>query len=68
MVADGTVYVADGPRDWMGRTDASMYALDAATGDLRWRFTESPPPDGAPVVVGETAYIVAVDGTLYAVT
>ncbi len=59
-VADGVVYI--------GNMDHSVYALNAETGGLLWRFRGS---EGAfvskPVVIDGTVYIGALDNTFYAI-
>jgi len=62
-VVDGTVYV--------GSSDESLYAVDAATGDEEWVFTE---PNheirSSPTIVNGSVYVGGSpfgDGTLYAV-
>ncbi|SDN01902.1 Outer membrane protein assembly factor BamB, contains PQQ-like beta-propeller repeat [Halogranum gelatinilyticum] len=48
-VADGTVFYGD----------TTLYALDAETGETRWTY-ETPDDSGlAPVVAGDTVYVVA---------
>jgi outer membrane protein assembly factor BamB len=57
-VAGDIVYVAC--------DDSTLYAFDAATGELRWQFTAEPFAAG-PSVAGDLAYVVGGSGTLYAV-
>lgn len=61
-IVDGTVYVGS-----MGGVSSGVYAVDAATGSLQWKFTE--PEDwvrASPSVVDGTVYAGSRDGTLYA--
>ena len=57
-VADGTVY--------LGSDDRKVYALDAATGRLRWSFTTGDGIYAGPAVSGGIVYIGSDDGKLYA--
>ncbi len=57
-VADGTVY--------LGSDDRKVYALDAATGRLRWDFTTGNGIYAGPAVSGGIVYIGSDDGKLYA--
>ena len=55
-VMDGTIYVGD----WSG----TMYAIDAATGDVRWTHQTPPAPSNAfgPIVSSAAVADVPVDG------
>lgn len=55
-VADGTVVIGVGD---------TLRALDATTGDQRWRFRTDGPITGAPVVLDGRVYAQSTDGTLY---
>jgi outer membrane protein assembly factor BamB len=55
-VAGGTVYVGVG---------SGLYALDAATGHVRWTYTTAGPVS-APAVAGGTVYVGSYDGKIYA--
>ena len=57
-VADGTVYV--------GSDDGNVYALDAATGHVRWTYSTLTYVEAKPVVVGGTVYIGGADNSVYA--
>ena len=57
-MAGGTVYV--------GSTDRNVYALDAATGHVRWTYTTGGWVTSSPVMVGGTVYIGSWDWTIYA--
>jgi outer membrane protein assembly factor BamB len=57
-VADGTVYV--------GSDDRKLYALNAATGHLRWSYTAGDRIYAGPAVSGGIVYIGSDDGKLYA--
>jgi len=56
-VADGVVYTGDfnyrGDADEVEETDGRMFAVDAATGEERWRTTIDGNPVHAPAVRGE---------------
>ncbi len=59
-IVDGVVYV--------GSMDASVYAIDAVTGKLRWRYaTECPVQESSPCVYNGTVYIGDLNGVLHAV-
>ncbi|MBK8002795.1 MAG: PQQ-binding-like beta-propeller repeat protein [Gemmatimonadetes bacterium] len=57
-VVDGTVYIGSG--------DQHVYALDAATGTLRWRVRTGDVVHASPAVVDGTVYIGSWDRYLYA--
>ena len=57
-VAGGTVYY--------GSEDHKVYAIDAATGRLRWSYTTGGGVYAAPAVAGGIVYIGSDDDTLYA--
>lgn len=57
-VYDGVVY--------FGSRDRHVYALDAASGNLRWRFKTRNWVDSSPCVSSGTVYAVSTDGYLYA--
>jgi outer membrane protein assembly factor BamB len=59
VVADGVLYAST--------DDASVHALDAATGERRWRISTGKPVRSAPVVLGGRVYIPVQDGSLLAV-
>jgi serine/threonine-protein kinase len=56
-VAGGTVYV--------GSDDDKVYALDAATGHLRWAYATGNYAIGS-AVAGGTVYVVSFDHKVYA--
>jgi len=58
-VVDDTVFV----ESW----DTNVYALDAATGEERWRYEAPTAPPGEIHVYNDTVYIPGRDTTLYAV-
>jgi eukaryotic-like serine/threonine-protein kinase len=57
-VMGGAVYVSG--------DDGTVYALDAATGGLRWVYTIGSFADSTPAVAGSAVYIGSDDGTVYA--
>lgn len=58
-VANNTVYIGSG--------DQNVYALDAATGGLRWSFATGDVVHASPAVVDGTVYIGSWDRNLYAI-
>ena len=54
----GTVYFGSG--------DHNVYALDAATGKLRWKFQAADVVHSSPAIVNGLLYIGCWDGTMYA--
>jgi outer membrane protein assembly factor BamB len=56
-VAGGVVYVG---------VDRKVYALDAATGRLRWAFTTGGSAYSRPAVAGGTVYVGSWDYQVYA--
>lgn len=63
-VVGDTVYIASGDAYQEG-ADGALYALDTATGDIRWSFGAQN-FFSSPVVAGDTLYIGNDDGNLYA--
>ena len=59
VVADGGVYFGSG--------DGNLYALDAATGDLRWKFHTGDVVHASPAYAGGTLYFGSWDSLFYAV-
>jgi outer membrane protein assembly factor BamB len=57
-VWDGTVYVGSG--------DHNLYALDAQTGSLRWKFATGNVVHASPAIAGGIAYIGSWDRYFYA--
>ena len=57
-LAAGIVYV--------GSIDRKLYALDAATGQLRWVFEAEYGIESSPIVAKNIVYVGANDGWLYA--
>jgi outer membrane protein assembly factor BamB len=59
-IVDGAVYV--------GSMDGSLYAIDLATGKVRWQYqTAGPVGESSPCVHGGVAYIGDLGGVLHAV-
>jgi len=57
-VADGKVYFGSG--------DGNVYAVDAKTGVLQWKFPTQDVVHSSPAVAGKTVYIGSWDSRLYA--
>jgi len=57
-VAGGAVYV--------GSHYGKVYALDVATGRLRWIYITGIMPDSGPAVAGGTVYVGSEDDKVYA--
>lgn len=58
-LVDATVYV--------GSDDGNLYAVDARSGEERWRFATGDEVFSSPVIVDGVVYIGSADGSLYAV-
>jgi outer membrane protein assembly factor BamB len=58
-VADGKVFFGSG--------DGSVYAADAQTGVLQWKFRTQDVVHASPAVVGNTVYVGSWDSYLYAI-
>lgn len=58
-VANGKVYFGSG--------DGNVYAADAQTGVLQWKFSTRDVVHASPAVVGNTVYIGSWDSNLYAI-
>lgn len=56
-IAEGAVYI--------GSRDGSVYALDAGSGALKWRFATGGPVDSSPAVAGNRVVIGSRDGNIY---
>jgi eukaryotic-like serine/threonine-protein kinase len=59
VVADGAVYFGSG--------DGNLYALDAATGDLRWKFKTDDVVHASPAFVNGVVFVGSWDSYFYAV-
>ncbi|OGV70861.1 MAG: hypothetical protein A3K19_08040 [Lentisphaerae bacterium RIFOXYB12_FULL_65_16] len=57
--------VADGLLLFGSAREGAVYALDAATGTLRWRFFTNGPVRFPPAVSGKLLYVVSDDGFIY---
>jgi outer membrane protein assembly factor BamB len=62
----GTPAVDDGVV-FFGSDDASLYALEAKTGQLKWKFDTQGIVRSRPAVAGGRVYVTSDDGRLYAV-
>jgi eukaryotic-like serine/threonine-protein kinase len=58
VVSDGMVYFGSG--------DTNIYALDAATGALRWKFKTSDVVHGSPAISGGVLFVGSWDSFFYA--
>ncbi|MBI4328561.1 MAG: PQQ-binding-like beta-propeller repeat protein [Chloroflexi bacterium] len=56
-----------GGKVFVGSEDGKLYALDAATGEVKWAFPTGARIWAPPVVVGNTVYVGSMDGSVYAV-
>jgi len=67
VVYDRAVHVVvQGDRLYFGSSsDDALYCLDAATGNLRWRFTTEGPVRLAPAVADGRVYAASDDGRVY---
>jgi outer membrane protein assembly factor BamB len=59
VVADGAVFFGSG--------DTNVYAVDAETGALRWKFKTGDVVHASPAFAGGTVYVGSWDGRFYAV-
>ncbi len=63
----GYIVIVSGNRTvYVGSNDNSLYALDAATGVLRWKATTNGPINSSPTYAGAAVYVGSDDGYLYA--
>jgi outer membrane protein assembly factor BamB len=51
---------------YFGSVDGAVYALEAGTGKLRWRYQTDGPVASSPVVADGVVYVGSLDGCLYA--
>ena len=73
-VVDGTVYVGGGNYEVGGEdgvikrisNHSYLYALDAETGDLEWKFQPEAMAESSPTVVDGTVYFACIAGNVYA--
>ncbi len=56
----------DGDTVYFGSGDHNVYAIDARTGQLRWKFLAGDVVHSSPAIADGTLYIGAWDGVLYA--
>jgi outer membrane protein assembly factor BamB len=68
-VADGVVYVSidDGPNSSVSHADSQLYAVDAKTGQEKWRFKTGDKIRSSPAVADGVVYVGSNDSHLYAV-
>ena len=52
---------------YVGSRDNRLYALDASTGDLLWRYETGGDVDSSPAVSGGVVYVGSDDDHLYAI-
>jgi len=52
---------------YAGSADEGLYAIEAATGKLHWKFDEHGDVNPSPAIAGDTVNVVSLDGSLYAV-
>jgi outer membrane protein assembly factor BamB len=53
-------------RVYVGSYDGTFYALDAATGDVAWRFAANGPISGSATIVDGLVYFSTLRGRTYA--
>jgi len=58
--------VVEGGHVFFGSGDGNVYALEAATGALRWKFHTADVVHSSPAIAGDTLYIGSFDTWLYA--
>ncbi|MBT6435887.1 MAG: PQQ-like beta-propeller repeat protein [Deltaproteobacteria bacterium] len=58
-IQDGVIFV--------GNLDYRLYALDAATGQMLWRYKTEAPITSSPTVANSTVYFGSNDGNVYAI-
>ena len=51
---------------YVGNENGTVYALETASGGLRWAYTTADPTEASPMVAGGTVYIGSDDGNVYA--
>ena len=51
----------------MGSWDHFLYALEAKTGQLKWKFKTDGYLDAAPLITGNTVYVCSSEGRVYAI-
>lgn len=56
----------EGTTVYIGSTDGNVYALDRASGALRWKAVTGGRVTSTPAVAGGRVYVVSYDGKLYA--
>jgi outer membrane protein assembly factor BamB len=61
----GTPAISDGPV-YFGSDDGNLYAVDALTGGLKWKFLTQGFVRSQPAIVGGLVYFASDDGYLYA--
>jgi outer membrane protein assembly factor BamB len=52
---------------FVGNLDYRIYALDAATGEMLWRYKTGAPVTSSPTVANSTVYFGSNDGNVYAI-
>ncbi len=53
---------------YVGSDDDYLYALDASSGELRWRYQAGSDVRSSPAVAGGVVYVGSHDDYLYAIT
>jgi len=59
--------VVDRGRVYFGSGDGNVYAIDAVSGGLRWKFKTGDVVHSSPAIAGDTLYIGSFDTWLYAI-
>jgi len=61
-----TPLVAADDKIFFGSEDSYIYALDALTGQLIWKYRTGGPIVGAPIIANDKLFVASRDGVLYA--
>ncbi|MFH1087974.1 MAG: PQQ-binding-like beta-propeller repeat protein [Chloroflexota bacterium] len=58
----------DGDTIYLGSSDGHVYGMDAASGDIKWKFKTEDKVWSAPLISGSVVYATSFDGKLYALS
>lgn len=59
VVAEGVIFVGGGPVSFGGLFGGNLYAIDAETGQEKWKFRTDGDVEATPWVDGESVYVLA---------